>query len=147
MTTARHSRHDARHSRVGGNPWSGSPPARGRRLGFTLIEVLIAIVILAVALAATARAASLATDAAIETRSRLLATWAAQNRLSELRARAVFPDPATTNFNAQEGGLDLAIVETVTETANPTMRRVDESVAAAREPGRVLATLTGYVAR
>jgi general secretion pathway protein I len=137
----------ARHSCDVRNPFTESPPSRGRQAAFTLIEVLIAIAILAVALAATSRAASLATDAAVETRIRLLATWAAQNRIAELRARGAFPDPATTKLDAQEGGLDLVIEETVTGTANPTMRRVDESVAAVREPGRVLATLTGYVAR
>ena len=58
---------------------------RGPRSGFTLIEILVAVAILAVALAATTRAASLATDGTLETRQRLLATWAAQNRVAELR--------------------------------------------------------------
>lgn len=116
-----------------------------RAAGFTLIEILVAVAILAVALAATTRAASIATDGAMETRERLLATWAAQNRIAELRARRVFPSAATTRFASEEGGLALAVEETVSDTPNPAIRRVDLAVADARDPARVLARLTGYV--
>lgn len=115
--------------------------------GFTLIEILVAVAILAVALAATTRAASVATDGALETRHRLLATWAAQNRISEMRARRVFPPVTTTRTNAEQAGLGLIVDETVLETPNPTIRRVELAVADARNPERVLTRLTAYVAR
>ena len=115
--------------------------------GFTLIEILVAVAILAVALAATTRAASVATDGAVQTRQRLLATWVAENRIAELRARAVFPDPATDNFNTEQGGLALGVEETISETPNPTIRRVDVAVSDARDSARVLARLTGYVSK
>jgi general secretion pathway protein I len=110
--------------------------------GFTLIEILIAVAILAVALAATTRAASVATDGALQTRQRLLATWAAQNRIAELRARRVFPALATTRMDAEQAGLALVIEESVVETPNPTIRRVELNVAEARNPDRVLTHLT-----
>jgi len=115
--------------------------------GFTLIEILVAVAILAVALAATTRAASVATDGAVQTRQRLLATWAAENRIAELRARGVFPSPATTTSSTEEGGLALAVEETISTTPNPTIRRVDLAVTDARDPARVLARLTGYVSQ
>jgi len=115
--------------------------------GFTLIEVLIAIAILAVALAATSRAASVAIDGAFETKYRLLATWVAQNRAAELRARRVFPNAGATKFTTTQGGVTLLVDELVSETPNPTMRRVDLAVADARDPGRVLTHLTAYVAK
>jgi len=142
----------------------GSPTAQGRQtlshprglshprrrvpnLGFTLIEILVAVAILAVALAATTRAASLATDGTLETRQRLLATWAAQNRVAELRARRIFPAVASTRLNTEQGGLALVIEETVNDTQNPTIRRVDLAVGDARDPNRVLTRLTAYVAQ
>ena len=131
----------------------GPPPARGRRLsaeravGFTLIEILVAVAILAVALAATTRAASLATDGALESRQRLLATWAAQNRVAELRARRLYPPVASTRLTTEQGGLALVIDETVSDTPNPTIRRVELAVADARAPGRVLGRLTAYVSQ
>lgn len=118
-----------------------------RAAGFTLIEILVAVAILAVALAATTRAASMATDGALETRHRLLATWAAQNRVAEIRARRLFPPAATTRLATEQGGLALAIEETVTDTPNPALRRIDLAVADARDPDRVLTRLTAYAAR
>ena len=113
--------------------------------GFTLIEILVAVAILAVALAATTRAASVATDGALETRQRLLATWAAENRVAEIRARRIFPALATTRYDATQGGLALVIDEVVTGTPNPVIRRVDLAVADAKDPARVLTRLTAYV--
>ena len=121
------------------------PRRRVSNFGFTLIEILVAVAILAVALAATTRAAGLATDGTLETRQRLLATWAAQNRVAELRARRVFPATATTRLDAEQAGLALTLQETVSATPNPAIRRVDLVVVEARRPERVLATLTAYV--
>jgi general secretion pathway protein I len=116
--------------------------------GFTLIEILVAVAILAVALAATTRAASLATDGTLETRQRLLATWAAQNRVAELRARRIFPaTTASTRLSTEQGGMALVIDESVSDTPNPTIRRVDLAVADARDPNRVLTRLTAYVSQ
>ena len=113
--------------------------------GFTLIEILIAVVILAVALAATMRAASLATDGALESRQRLLATWAAENRVAQLRAMRIFPATGTTRMTLEQGGLALVMDETVSDTPNPIIRRVDLAVADARDSARVLGRLTAYV--
>jgi general secretion pathway protein I len=128
-----------------------SPTARGRphsgsAAGFTLLEILVAVAILAVALAATSRAAHVATDGALETRQRLLATWAAQNRIAELRARHVFPSVTSTRFETSQAGLALAIDETVSETPNPAIRRVDLAVSE-RDATRIITRLTAYVAQ
>ncbi|HQZ45431.1 MAG TPA: type II secretion system minor pseudopilin GspI [Usitatibacteraceae bacterium] len=118
-----------------------------RERAFTLVEILVAMAILAIALAATTRAASLATDGARDTRARLLATWSAGNRMAEMRARGLFPAPAVTTATVEQGGLSLVVEETVTDTPNPTIRRVDFSISDARVPGRVLATHTAFLVR
>ncbi len=115
--------------------------------GFTLVEVLVAMAILAVALAATTRAAGIATDGARETRVRLLATWAAQNRVAEMRARGLFPGATSSVATVEQGGLSLLLAEKVSETPNPTIRRVDLSVAESRDPSRVIATEVAFLVR
>lgn len=64
--------------------------------GFTLIEILVALAILAVALAAAVRSASIAADGTLDLRERLAGTWVAQDRLAEYTARpyrALFERP------------------------------------------------------
>jgi general secretion pathway protein I len=118
-----------------------------RAAGFTLIEILVAIAILAAALAATMRASSLATDGALESRQRLLAVWAAENRVAELRAMRIYPAVGTTRLTLEQGGLPMVMDEVVTNTPNPIIRRVDLAIADARAPDRVLGRLTAYVAQ
>jgi general secretion pathway protein I len=116
-----------------------------KQRAFTLVEILVAIAILAVALAATMRAANIATDGALETRQRLLATWAAENRVAEVRARRLFPATGEARYEASQGGLALVITEVVSDTANPIIRKVDLAVSDARDPARILTHLTAYV--
>jgi hypothetical protein len=54
---------------------------------------------------------------------------------------------AESRLEVAQGGLALLIDEAVTDTPNPTIRRVDLAVADARSPQRVLGRLTAYVAR
>ena len=63
--------------------------------GFTLIEVLVALAIVAVALLAAVRAAGAMSQANAELRLRLLAQLAADNRIAELRAAGAFPPLGT----------------------------------------------------
>ncbi|MGV2541686.1 type II secretion system protein GspI, partial [Bacillus pumilus] len=66
-------------------------PTRTR--GFTLLEVLVALTIVAVALTATMRAMGSMTTASDSLQTRMIATWSAENHLANLRLARVFPDP------------------------------------------------------
>mgnify|MGYP000904163304 CR=1 FL=1 len=117
-----------------------------RTLGFTLIEVLVALTILAVALAATVRASSIATDGAIEVRERILATWVAQNKIAEYAVGAV-PAPGTRKESVEQGGLKFPSVETAAPTTVfRDYLRIEVRVFTERRPDYALARIVTYAA-
>jgi general secretion pathway protein I len=65
--------------------------ARSREQGFTLIEVLVALAIIAVAMSAAVRVAGLMTQSSGVLRDRSVALIAAQSRMAELRLEGKLP--------------------------------------------------------
>jgi general secretion pathway protein I len=116
-----------------------------RARAFTLIEVLVALAILAVALAAGMRALAQSADGAASLRSRTLALWVAQNRLAQAQLADPWPARGVVEGDETQAGTRLVWHETVSDTPNPAFRRIEITVA---EPGirdYALARLVGYV--
>jgi general secretion pathway protein I len=117
----------------------------GKPAAFTLIEVLIALAIVSIALMAAMRAAGQGTNNVEEMRSRLLASWVAQNRLAEHRARDEWLPLGIQRGTVRQAGMAFAWREEVLATPNANFRRVDVVVFAAPEETHSLARLTGFV--
>jgi len=100
---------------------------RPRRVvaGFTLLEVLVALVIIGVALSAAMRGAMSLTNAAGGTRQKLLATMAAENRLLELRLARQRLDLGQSTTDCEQGGVTFACEQVIKSTPNPFFRRVE----------------------
>jgi len=114
--------------------------------GFTLIEVLVALTILAIALAAAGRAASVATDSAQEIRLRTLATWIAQNRVAELTATNSFPASGTVNGRSSMAGIEFEWRQVTAETPNAAFRKIELKVLRPAQ-AQSLVTLNAYLVR
>jgi general secretion pathway protein I len=123
-------------------PVQRSPDAAG----FTLIEVLVALAILAIALAAAARAANVAIDSAQETRLRTLATWIAQNRVAELTATNAFPPPGILSGRSSMAGFDFEWRQVTTETPNAAFRKVQLAILRPAQ-AQTLVTMTAHLVR
>lgn len=76
----------------------------GRRRGFTLIEVLVALIIVALGSAAVLVALRTAADSAGRQRERMLAGYVAMNRIVETRLEPEWPNAGTTEGVAEMGG-------------------------------------------
>jgi len=114
--------------------------------GFTLVEVVIALAILAIALAAIGRATHVGVDSNRALRERTLALWVAENRTAERIGVQAWIAPGTYAGTETQAGIEFRWHERVSETPNPALRRLDVSVAAAADPARELASLVGFIA-
>jgi general secretion pathway protein I len=115
--------------------------------GFTLIEVLVALAVVAVALLAAIRAAGSMAQTNAELRLRLLAQLAADNRIAELRAGGAFPAIGTRSTPCPQGAAQLECVEEVKSTPNPLFRRIEVRVYAGGSREHRLVELVGILPR
>jgi len=96
--------------------------------GFTLIEVLVALAIVAVALGAGLRAAGVLTDNAQRLADVMAAQWCAENQLTNLRLARVFPGVGDADFTCEQLGRSYPGKLVTRPTPNPSFRRVDAVV-------------------
>ncbi|HTN48083.1 MAG TPA: type II secretion system minor pseudopilin GspI [Burkholderiaceae bacterium] len=99
-----------------------------RSRGFTLLEVLVALVIIGVALAAAMRGAMSLTTSAEFTREKMLAVMTAENRLLELRLARERLEQGEASLPCEQGGITFQCVQAVKPTPNPFFRRVEVRV-------------------
>jgi general secretion pathway protein I len=115
--------------------------------GFTLIEVLVALAVLTIALAAVMRAISQSIDTSADLRDRTVAMWVAQNRLATHQAARDFPGLDTTEGDAEMAGRAWRWREQVMPAPDePDMRQIHIEVRAASGE-QPLARLIGFLAK
>ncbi|HSE01976.1 MAG TPA: type II secretion system minor pseudopilin GspI [Burkholderiales bacterium] len=115
--------------------------------GFTLIETLVALTIVAVALLAGLRAVGTMAHTGVELKLRLLAQISAENRIAELRAARAFPGIGSRTVACPQGGVPLECVEEAKATPNPLFRRIEVRVYRGADRDRLLAELIGVLPR
>jgi general secretion pathway protein I len=116
-----------------------------RTSGFTLIEVLVALAIVAIALLAALRVAGQGANNAVDLRARLCAGWVAENLLAEHRARGDWLPLGVQGGSQRQGGIEFTWRQEVIATPNAAFRRVDVFVFATPEQSHAAAHLTGFV--
>ena len=99
-----------------------------RSTGFTLLEVLVALFILAVALAAVMRTVTGAITTAGALRDRTLALWVADDRLAHLETLSKWPGLGVVRTHMREDGRRFVIRTHVRSTPVPGLRRLDITV-------------------
>ncbi len=113
--------------------------------GFTLVEVLVAVAIVAIALGAGLRAAGALTDNAQRLGDVVLAQWCADNQLAGLKLAKLLPGVGDADFRCEQLGRSFAGKLVTRPTPNPNFRRVDAVVS--DETGRPLVTVSTVLSR
>lgn len=115
-----------------------------RSAGFTLIEVMVALTIVALSLGAVAASVSQMVDAGTTMRERTYASWIAQNKIAELRLANVIPEVSDTSGELEYAGIEWAWRANISETGVENLFRVDVAIS---YPGSDVAirTVSGFI--
>jgi general secretion pathway protein I len=115
--------------------------------GFTLLEVLVALVIVALGLMAAFGQVNQTLTAASRLRDRTLAHWIALDQVTAIRLLGAFPPIGSESDEVEMANTRWRYTTTVTKTDFEDLRQVEVSVAFLDEPDRVISTVTGLLAR
>ncbi len=111
--------------------------------GFTLIEVMVALAIVAIALAAGLQATNALTNNALRQSTVLLAHVCAENELVKARLSREMPNVGDSTVACAQAGRDFVVNVSVRPTPNPSFRRVDAQVVEGSDPILRLSTIVG----
>ncbi|HUS24071.1 MAG TPA: type II secretion system minor pseudopilin GspI [Candidatus Binatia bacterium] len=104
--------------------------------GFTLIEILVAVAVLAFAMGAIISGMARYASNAAYLRDKTLAAWIAHNRLTEVMIEKGFPDTGDSDGDVEMAGAKWRWLQKVEATPDPNVRRIEVKVrlADAKEP-------------
>ncbi|WP_281647531.1 type II secretion system minor pseudopilin GspI [Parendozoicomonas sp. Alg238-R29] len=119
--------------------------------GFTLLEILVALAIFALAASILLVADGRAIRQTARIQEKVQASWLADNQLNQYYIEASFPEPGQRSNTTEIGGKQWYIRDTISETSQRNLRKVDVEVF----PGKARPTdkakpafrLTGYIRR
>lgn len=120
---------------------------RRRASGFTLLEVLVAMAIVAFGIIAAFNGIIQMAHSTARLRERAMGDWIAMNQISEIRLSGDFPDVSEFDGSVDFAGRPWRWEAKVSETGVSDLRRIDMSVSFEETPDDVVTILTGFVSR
>lgn len=121
------------------------PGSIDRRAGFTLIEVMVALVIVSLGMMAVNTQLNNYAVTSIYIEEKTLASWIATNVVTELGLQQTWPSIGDSEREVEFGGRLWHVRVEVSETEVDNLRRVDVEVGPAERPDQVLHTVSGLV--
>lgn len=116
-----------------------------RARGFTLIEMIAAVAVLAIAMAAILSGMARYADNAAHLRERTIALWVAHNRLAEIELEPAWPDVGKSDGDMEMAGQKWKWKAEVLKTPDDHLRRIDIQVLSPNREGAA-AKLSAFVA-
>jgi general secretion pathway protein I len=115
-----------------------------RSRGFTLVEVLAALIIVSLGMLGVIEAVSQTAKNGAYLRERTIAHWIAMNRLTEVRLERNAPKIGTDSDEIEMAGRKWRWAMEVKQTQVETIRRIDVTVSPAESKDQTLAAVSGF---
>lgn len=115
--------------------------------GFTLIEVLVALVIVALGLLAAFGQVNQTLTTASRLRDKTFADWVALNQLTAQRLLGEYPAIGSSSGETDMGRAKWRYTVTVEKTDFEDLRQINVAVAFADNPEQVITSISGFLGR
>lgn len=115
--------------------------------GFTLIECLVALLIIAIVLASTTRAITLSIDDVRASYVREAAIWVVDNQFNQYGIDKTYPNLGSTKQEVQMAGMSFLVTSTVSSTPNQYFRKVEIAVSEKRSPNYIVFKTVNFIAQ
>jgi general secretion pathway protein I len=115
-----------------------------RLRAFTLVEVMVALAIIALSLTAVAAKMSRMIDTSNSMRERTYASWIAQNKITELRLANVLPEVSATSGEVDYANTTWRWRAVISESGIEDLFRVDVAISY-QDGDDVIRTVTGFI--
>lgn len=116
-----------------------------KKSGFTLLEVLVALAILAIALASLIKAATENAENIRYLRDKTLAHWVAMNVVTNIQVRQQWLAPGKHQGTSKMADREWFWTVSVSETVDKELRRLDVQVRDQEDAPVSLAIVTGFI--
>ena len=113
--------------------------------GFTLLEVMVALAIVAFGMMAVQTQLNRYIVSSVVTEEKTLASWVAANKLTELSVASSWPEIGTSDEDVEFAQREWRLTIEVSETQVENLRRVDVSVALADDVEREIYNASGLL--
>ncbi|MGB5211060.1 MAG: type II secretion system minor pseudopilin GspI [Gammaproteobacteria bacterium] len=113
--------------------------------GFTLLEVMVALLIVALGIVGLFNQIIGITAGTIQMKERTLASWVALNEITRVRLGGEMPDVGEFDGELEYANGEYRWQARVSETGVDNLRRIDIDVAYADDPDTILGQATGFL--
>lgn len=114
--------------------------------GFTLLEVMIALLVITLGIGAVINTTSESGWKSAQMKQRTIAGWVAQNQIAAYRARRTWSNKLDHTGEVKMANADWIWKMKVSPTGDPSLRKLDVDVFLKGEDG-IKASFSGYIAR